>query len=274
MSLADRLIRRFAETHPAEAARLLGSQSPGDVAAILSQLPDEAAAALLGRIAPVSATAALATLEPETGGRLLARLPAEQAAALLRRLDRESRERLLAVLPGADRVRPLLELPEGSAGALMDPHALALPEDLELDEVRRRLGRLSAHLALELYVIDREQRLIGIVDLRDALDSSRRGPLAGLVRRVEPVPAAADAATINAHPGWMERSSLPVVDERGLFLGALRAERLRQLTHAADNRREHAGRETLLALGELYWLGLSGLFTGLAHQQKQDEEER
>lgn len=227
---------------------------------------------LLGRLAPPSAAAALCELEPETGGRLLSRIPAEQAAALLRRLEPEARERLLGSLPDRERVRRLLELREGSAGALMDPRALALPEDLELEEVRRRLGRLSAHLALELYAVDREQRLVGVADLREVLDVSRRGPLADLVRKVEPLLATVDLATISAHPGWAERGSLPVVDERGVYLGALRAERLRGLAEGADSRRARAGRETVVALGELYWLGLSGLVTGLARPQDKGDE--
>jgi magnesium transporter len=274
MSLADRLVRRFAESHPTEAASLLGSQPPQDASAILARLPDATASALVGRMAPSVAAAALDGLPPDTGARLLERMPPEQAAALLRRLNRASREPLLAAMATGDRVRRLLALPEGTAGTLMDPHALALPEDLDLEEARRRIGRHSAHLTLELYVVDREQCLVGVADLRQVLDASRRGPLAELVRAVEPLHAEADAATIAAHPGWTERGSLPVVDERGLFLGALRAERLRQLTQGADSRRAHAGLETVVALGELYWLGLSGLFTGLARQQEEEEEER
>jgi magnesium transporter len=277
VSLAERLLRRFAEDHPAEAAGLLGSQPPAEAAAILARLPEASAAALVARMAPASATAALAQLEPAKAAKLLEPLPAEQVAALLRRLDAAAREVLVAALPDAFSVRRLLALPEGTAGTLMDPHALAVPVDVDLDEARRRVGRHSAHLALELYVVDRAQRLVGAADLREVLDASRRGPLAELVRELEPLRATADAATIAAHPGWAERGSLPVVDERGLFLGALRAERLRRLTHDAERGRSQAGHEALAALGELYWLGLSGLFTGLAPRPGQaanKEEER
>lgn len=265
MSLADTLVLRFAEAHPLEAARLLGAQAPEQTAAVLTGLPEAVAAAVLERLPPLAGGACLAGLAPETGVAWLARLPAERVAGLLRRLDTGTRERLLALLPRAERLRPLLVYPEGTAGALMDPLALAFPEDLELEEARRRLGRLTAHLALELYVVDDDQRLRGCAELREVLDLVRRGSLGSIARRVEALHPRADARAMAVHPGWTERGSLPVVDERGVFLGAVRHERLRQaLQDSPEARRARGGLEAALALGELYWLGLSGLFTGLA----------
>jgi Mg/Co/Ni transporter MgtE len=268
MSLADTLVRSFAEDHPVEAARILG-EHPADVeAALLARWPEGSAASVLGRMPPPVGAECLGALEPSHGAALLARLPAEDAVALLRRIEPARREAILAELPDAARLRPLLVHREDTAAALMDPNALALPDDLELDEVRRRLGRHAAHLALEVYVVDSEQRLRGVADLRELLDVSRRGPLASVVRPVEPLSAGADAGVLFVHPGWTEHDSIPVVDERGVYLGAVRHERLRRLLLAATGeRRGRGGLEAVVALGELYWLGLSGLFTGLASQR-------
>ena len=264
MSLADSLVRRFAEDHPAEAARLLGDHPPEGDAAVLARLSETGAGGVLARMAPPVATACLAALDPARGAAILTRLPAERAAALLRRVDPERREALLAGMPDAARLRPLLAYPEDTAAALMDPRALALPDDLDLEEARRRLGRHSADLSLEVYVVDREQHLRGVADLRALLDASRRGSLASLARTVEPLNRGADPTAMAVHPGWTEHDSLPVVDEQGRFLGAVRHGRLRQLLRgAAGERRTRGGLEAVVALGELYWLGLSGLFTGL-----------
>lgn len=277
MSVAGTLLRSFAEDHPAEAARLLGGQPPAGAAALLATLPHAPAAAVLERMAPQTGAACVAELDAAQGAALLEHLAAERAAALLRRLDDEPREALLAVLKNARRLRPLLLYPEDTAAALMDPHVLALPDDLDLDEARERVGRHGTHVALELYVVDREQRLRGLADLRQVLDAARRGPLASLVRPLEPLRAAADLTAIAAHAGWNEHGTLPVVDERGVYLGALRHERLRQLQSAAVAGRARGGVEAVVALGELYWIGLSGLFTGLASpggpRGRQAEEE-
>jgi magnesium transporter len=265
MSLAETMVLRFAEDHPAEAARLLGDHPPEASAGVLARLPDTSAPSLLGRMAPPVGAACLAVLEPERGAALLRHIAPERAAALLRRVEPARREALLAALPEAARLRPLLSQPEGTAGALMDPSALALPDDLDLDEVRRRVGRHASHLALEVYLVDRDQRLRGLVDLREVLDPSRRGSVSSLLRPVEPLHAGADASAMAAHPGWIEHGSLPVVDAGRVYLGAVRQERLRSLLlGSARERRTRGGVEAVIALGELYWLGLTGLFTGFA----------
>jgi magnesium transporter len=264
MSLADTLIRRFAADHPAEAARLLGDHPPAGEAAVLARLDDAAAAGVLSRMSPPAGAGCLAALDPSRAPAILSLLPPERAAALLRRIDPPRREALLLALPDAARLRPLLVHAEGTAAALMDPAAIALPDDLDLDEGRRRVHRHADKLALEVYVVDRDQRLRGVVSLRDLLDPGRRGPLSTLLRSVEPLAAGADVTAMAAHPGWHEQDSLPVVDEHGVYLGAVRHERLRQLQGAPGARRARGGVEAVVALGELYWLGLSGLVTGLA----------
>ncbi len=270
MTLEERLLRRLAEDHPTEAATLLGEQTAEEAAGVLDRLPEEVGATVLGGTTPPVAAGALEHLDPALGGALVARLPLERAAALLRRLEPETREGLLAVLPRGERLRSLISYPSGTAGALMDPSVLALPGDLELDEIRRRLGEFSAQLALDLYVLDTQHRLVGVADLREVLDRSRTGPLSTLSRTVEPVSDHADLASLGARPGWLHHDTLPVVDERGTFLGAVRAERLRQVAHEEVRRRSRGGADAVLALGEIFWLGLSGLFSSLARPRAEE----
>jgi Mg/Co/Ni transporter MgtE len=264
MTLQERLLRRFAEGHPAEAAALLGQQTADDAAAVLDRLPEEAGANVLGRITSPVAAGALSRLDPARATTLLARLPLERAAALLRHLEPEMREGLLVTLPKPERLRSLIAYPHGTAGALMDPSVLALPADLDIDEARRRVGEFSNHLALELYVVDTNHRLLGVANLREVLDPSRRGTLATLSRTVEPLRDGADLASVGAHPGWLHHDTLPVVDDHRTYLGAVPAERLRRFAHEALARRARGGADAVLALGELFWLGLSGLFSSLA----------
>ncbi len=263
MSLEERLLRRFTAEHPVEAARILGGLPAAAAAAVL----DGASGTDGGRCAAAVRRAGGGSGAPDIrarrGARLLSLVPAENAADLLRRIQPELREALLDQIDGGARLRPLLVFPEGTAGALMDPQVPALAGDLGLGEVRRRLGRLAAHLALEIYVVDGEQHLRGFADLREVLDERRGGALESLARPVDPLPAAADAQSVGAHPGWGERGTLPVVDERGVYLGAVRAVRLRQAVRDAEARHARAGLEAVQALGDLYRLSLGGVFTGI-----------
>ena len=270
MTLEERLLRRLAELHPTEAAALLGEQTAESAAGVLDRLPEEMGAAVLGRTAPPVAAGALAHLDPAVASRLVARLPLERAATLLRRLEPDTREGVLDALPQAERLRSLIRYPRGTAGALMDPSVLALPGNLDLDEVRRRVGEFSAHLALDLYVVDAQHRLVGVADLREVLAPSRTGRLSALSRAADPVGDLADLTSLAARPGWLHHDTLPVVDDHGTYLGAVRAERLRQVAHQEVQRRSRGGADAVLALGELFWLGVSGLFSSLSRPRVEE----
>jgi Mg/Co/Ni transporter MgtE len=148
MTLRNRLLQRFAEGHPTEAAALLGQQPADDAAAVLGTLPEPVAAEVLARVSAPLAAGALMRLDTERAGALIDRLPLERGAALLRYLEPKAREEMLARLSKAERLRSLIAYPRGTAGALMNPSVLALPADLDIDAARRRLGEHSAHLAL------------------------------------------------------------------------------------------------------------------------------
>jgi magnesium transporter len=270
MTLQERLLHRFAESHPTEAAALLGEQAADDAAAVLARLHEEAGANVLSRTASPLAAGALSRLDPARARGLLARVPLERAAALLRHLEPETREALLVALPGSERLRSLIGYPRGTAGALMDPSVLALPADLDLDEARRRVGEFSAKLALDLYLVDNDHRLVGVTDLREVLDPARRGALTSLSQEMDPLRDRAHLASVSAHPGWLRHDTLPVVDDRGTYLGAVRAERLRQIAQEAITRRSRGGTDAVFALGELFWLGVSGLFSSLARSQAEE----
>lgn len=264
MTLAERLLQRLAEGHPTEAAALLGEQTADEAADVLARLPEGTGAKVLGRTASLVAAGALSRLDPARAAALLAQLPLERAAALLRQLESETREGLLLTLPGSERLRSLITYPRGTAGALMDPSVLALPADLDLEEARRRVSEFSAHLALDLYLLDTDHRLVGVADLREVLKPAQRGVLTTLSQKMDPLRDRADLASVSAHPGWLDRDTLPVVDDRGTYLGAVRAERLRQVAQEAVTRRARGGTDAVFALGELFWLGVSGLFSSLS----------
>jgi predicted transcriptional regulator len=119
-------------------------------------------------------------------------------------------------------------------------------------------------------VVDAEQHLVGFADLREVLDPSRRGALATLTRTVEPLSEQADLASVGTHPGWLRHDTLPVVDDRGTYLGAVKGKRLRQLAREEVTRRARGGVDAVAALGELFWLGLTGLFSSLARRQAEE----
>lgn len=265
----DALVRRFLEAHPAEAAAFLEARPAPTVAALLARAEPEAAVAVLRSMAPLAAAACLAQLSEESLVAVSALLPAELLAALLRRLDAEAREERLAALPAstARALRASLAWEADSAGALADPTAPAFARDTSVDDALARLRAERMRTLYYLYVVDREQRLVGVLTLREVLLAEPGARLGEVMRTpVERLSARAVGRAILDHPAWRIHHVLPVVDDAGRFLGALRYKVARSLE--AETRPLPSGGSaawsTAVQLGELFWLGLAGVLGGMA----------
>lgn len=259
--IVNELCQVFLERHASDAVRLLESKGPADAASLLAELPPETAAAALGRMDPSISSAVLAKLPGQTPATLLVRLDPQRGAAILRRVSKETRAALLKGMP-ADKRRPLellLSYPENTVGARMDPLYPCLPEDLTLAEAVERVRDSRERNGLFWFSINRDQKLTGVVSVRELLsrDSGRR--ISETAHRVgQHVSALTDVASIGLSAELMRLNALPVIDEKGVYLGAIRQESVIELDESeefATDSIQAAGS----ALGELYRLGLSGL---------------
>jgi magnesium transporter len=176
--------------------------------------------------------------------------------------------RILAALPveQARGVGALLAHGPATAGGVMDPHVLAVPLAATVADVRALLDTAPQHLYYYVYVVDAEHRLAGVFDLAELMQAGAADPVRAIVKpRVTWLAADAPLASVFAHPGWRALDAMPVVDHDRRFLGVLRHRHMRQLqeqeTPAGGDDRTL---RTVMALGEIYWLGLCGLLQGLA----------
>jgi magnesium transporter len=259
------LCQEFLKSHPCDAAMILERLALEDAAGLLEKTPPEAAASILQHMAPLTASGCLARLAPDKATPVLSALAVEFTAALLRRLDPDVQDRLLARAPGELTVplRRLLLYPEGTAGALMDPRALALTEDLASSEALARIRRAPRNVLYYLYIVDREGRLVGVMNLRELMLAPPKNLLSSTMQRnVARLLARANLTAVVAHPGWREFHAMPVVDDGERFVGVMRYETLRRL-EGSGQRPPNPAVSTVLNLGELCWIGFAGMLAGL-----------
>lgn len=261
------LALNFAQEHPSDAALILERLAPEDAADYLDELPPRAAAEVVDRMASSAAADCIGRLSRQRFGQIISTLPLNSAAGLLRRLEPERQEHLLKQAPPevAALLGRLLRYPENCAGALMDPRVLALPEDITASEALARVRRVPRRALYYLYVVNREQKLVGVLNLRELMLAAPRDNLTAAMRReVWRLTALAGRAAIVDHPAWREVHALPVVDDDGVFLGVLRYETLRRLEGETKSPSPAGGAlSAVLSLGELYWVGLAGVLTDL-----------
>ena len=254
------LIDRFVRGHVHQAARVLENRPLDELAPFFDRIPAELAASLLCTLEASTAAGCLERMNEEGMAGALALVPLEQAALLLRRLRPGTREAALKRLPPEPQghLRLLLRCREDSAGALMEPRIFTLPPEVSAAEAVSRVRADPGRASHYLYVLKRDQTLAGVLTLRELLAAAEGAEVASLMQRDVVCLRMADSlASVLVHPAWLEFHSLPVLDGKDRFAGALRHKTLRQLSGGGQRpvRIEQAG----TALGELYRIGLSAL---------------
>ena len=254
------------EAYPADAARVLELATPEVAGEVLSVLPAAVAAQVLRTMNPHAGARGLAQVAVEKAAALVKHLPVERAAALLACFEPAERGALVKALPATVSVplRMVLRFPAGSVGSLIDPHVVTVREETSVGEAAESARRAPSLLRKYLYVLDREQRLAGVVDARQCLLRDPDTPIGRLVRR-GPVALRARSSLreAGAHPGWERFSVMPVTDHRGAFLGVLRRTSLRRATAepVAVEPKAELG-DLAIDLADLYWQATAGVLVG------------
>jgi magnesium transporter len=155
----------------------------------------------------------------------LRQLAPDDAADLVQAAPPEEREALLRVLDAPTRsdVSALLAYAEDEAGGLMSPRYVRLRPDMGVDEAiayLRRAARERVETIYYIYVVDAEQRLVGVVSFRE-LFGARPEIRVRDVMRTEVVSVRADldqeaVANVIAESNLM---AVPVLDAEGRIQG-------------------------------------------------------
>lgn len=167
----------------------------------------------------------LQTMPPPERRLWLRLLAPDDAADVLQILDPEERGDMMKLLDESSRreVSALMAYEEDAAGGLMSPRFARLRPDMTVDEAIRYLRR-QAQAQLETiydaYVLDREQRLQGVVSFRD-LFVARGDKLISEVMHTDVITVTDDmdqeavARVVARH----DLNAVPVIDSEGRMKG-------------------------------------------------------
>lgn len=115
----------------------------------------------------------LSELPPKKGADILERMYADNEADLLQAMPARMVATYLQLLPAEDaqEMRKLIKYDDQTAGALMATEYLAVQKGMRVAEVLEKVKEQAseAESIIYIYVIDADQRLIGVASLRDLL---------------------------------------------------------------------------------------------------------
>lgn len=258
--IASDLAEIFAVNHGVEAARVLASVDPTVVARFLESVDPAVAAVLTGNMSPSDAARCVAQMDTGDATRLPQPWGLHRSVSILRLLDPMVRDAIVAGLPRefAAAIERRLRYPKGSAGWMADCSIEANPETMSVAEAKKRGHDPRIPY---LYVVDSEQKLTGTVHLVDLTTAPDNEALIRIAKRSPlRVSAQTGAAELVSHRAWAEFDVLPVIDDRGRYLGVLRHKNLRQLEGPRNaGGGTDASLASLLDLAEIYWLGLASV---------------
>ena len=258
----------FLNSHPLDAARVLEGIPVHDTALFIKSIPPDIAAGVMMHMDSLMIIRCSELMEPIVTSAIIQRLPLGIASMVLRKMDPALKDSVMTSIPTEifESINLMLRYPEGTAGALMDPRYFVIPQDIDLKEA---LKRLQHHLKRDtsfIYVVTRDHELLGYINTHEFLSLDSETPISSIIHEGPwRLSAYSDRQQILMNPGWREFHTLPVVDEKGVFLGAIDYKTIRRIEIEADKTLAHSPlNQTVAAIGELFWVGLSGLVKGVA----------
>jgi magnesium transporter len=214
----------FAESHPADAARVLAALAPGDTAEFVAALPPPLAVPILRHLGPPYCARVFALFEDARVAALVQAMGPQTAAPVLQQFPPARQQQILGDIPVATSIaiRLLVGYPRGTCGAAMDPWPPVFAPDLIVADVLQEIRLFQGELGDCLFIANGERRLRGVVPVGQLVRAGAREPLSAvMLAPAHVVSALASVGTVAGHPGWDLFHVLPVVEREDRLVGAL-----------------------------------------------------
>jgi len=162
--------------------------------------------------------------------RIVSELDADDAADVLSEMTEEESEQVLQHMPAAEsaEIRRLMKYSEDSAGGIMDPVLISVPEDATVAEAIDKIREAEIDEDFfDVFVVDKSGRFVGDVRLRLLLTSPPETKISELVNRdTIYVTADADQEEVRNIFSKNDLIVVPVLDRKHRLIGRITADRV------------------------------------------------
>ena len=223
---ATALAQHFCRHEPQSAAYNLESIPSENAYEILNAIPVEISIAVWEALSPYVAAQLIEFFTDDKAITILESMDPGKSSSILSLLESERRESLFARIDEATKreFQTLIEYPPDSAGWLMDTRIMRFTPEMKVSEALAILNRITDDVPVyELRLVDSEQRLHSIVDIKDLALSKPSSSLQQISRNIPVVASAVDSREEVVEK--MEKfrlEELTVIDEEGHILGVIR----------------------------------------------------
>jgi len=227
------LVQKYFEHDTAAAAHGLERMTEDEAVEVLKALPTSLAVRAIHHLQISYAAALLKDADTAVFREITTALEPQFAATIFMHLPQDARERLLEHLPGKLKIqmKELLTYPENSVGRIMTTDFLSFHKDVTAHDAIEKIRLLARKRfpASYVYVIDDEEHLIGVMNMRDLMLASLDQPLESIMRKeVFSIHCFVDREEAANELSRRRYFAAPVVDSQNHILGIIKAEQLIQ----------------------------------------------
>ncbi|MEM7112960.1 MAG: magnesium transporter [Chloroflexota bacterium] len=221
----EKLKQLLATIHPADIANLLEELDADDAVIAFGLLPIEDASEVLDETGSIIRQELVEKVDDEKLADLLDELPMDDAAEFLFDLPDPISDRLMDLMEPeeAEEVRELLSYEDETAGRLMTRDVAALRRHWTIAETLNFIRAIEDAETLHyLYVVDRNDCLIGVVPLRALIRAQADATIESVMAKdVIAVPVTADQEELAELVSRYDYYAIPVVDHDNHLLGVV-----------------------------------------------------
>ncbi|MCA9294417.1 MAG: magnesium transporter [Phycisphaerales bacterium] len=208
-----------------DAADIIERLDPEEQGKLVHEMDDEAAAEALAHMDPALAATVVRDLDNTEAARLIELMADDDAADLLQSMPEVERSAVLELVhPRRAAVLGKLALyPADTAGGIMTTDILVVRSSLTIGRAIERVKRLSINEdQLDLYCVDDQQRLQGVISLRDLLVTDDAEIVGDhMDRDIEAVRPEDDQEEVARLFERYDYLALPVIDHQERVLGMI-----------------------------------------------------
>jgi magnesium transporter len=232
-------VKQFLASSLELAKPLLKHLHPSDIAQILEDVSPETRKRIIGFLSVEMASEAIVEMDEESRPEeLLMQLTPSQAARIIEELDPDDAADLLAQIPlkelrnimarlqveDTKQIEQLMKYDEETAGGIMTPELLKVPDNFSKREAMEEVLRISDEMEdfYVIYVVDEEDVLLGTVSINDLIRAKPWVKVRELIdENCIKVHVDTDQEEVARMISKYNLAAIPVVDSMGHLLGRI-----------------------------------------------------
>jgi magnesium transporter len=214
----------LSELHPADIADIISSISQKEGVSFIDNLDVETAAEALSELESDVQTDIISRMDSDRASEIIEMMPPDDAADILSDLPAEKAQEILENIETEEArdIQELLGHEEDTAGGLMTNEFIACTPDMTVQETTERFKKEAKEVetVYYIYILDKDEKLMGIASLREMLLAEPDCLLADIMEtNIKTVLPGEDEMAVAAIISKYNLLAIPVVDEEGYMHG-------------------------------------------------------